>query len=73
MICHERVSCVVDICLSPFLLWGPLASGIVAPTFVWLLLIFLPASEGVDIGPYDLTSWFFSLLLAYVRVDFSIS
>ena len=27
----------------------------------------------MDIGPYDLTSWFFSLLHAYVRVDFSIS
>ena len=52
----REVNCIVDICLSPFLLWGPLASGIVAPTFVWLLLIFLPASDWVDIGPYDLTS-----------------
>ncbi len=55
----REVKCIVDICLSPFLLWGPLASGIVAPTFAWLLLKFLPASDGVDNGPYHLTSWFF--------------
>jgi hypothetical protein len=50
-----------------------LASGIVAPRFVWLLLKFLPASDGMDNGPYHLTIWFFSLLHGYVRVDFSIS
>ncbi len=32
----REVSSVFDNCLSPFLLWGPLASLIVAPSFVWL-------------------------------------
>ena len=48
MICHERVPCVVGIHPSPVLLCGPSASGIVAPTFVWLLLLFLSASDWVD-------------------------